>query len=634
MNATTQPDNPIRIRVLVADDEAEVRQCYRDILQAPNHFSAGSLDDMRARLFGARRESRSPEEFDLTICSGAQEAVQAVRDGITEGRPYRVVFLDMRMPPGPDGLWAANRMRELDPLVDITVVTAFSDIDPEEISNHVPSADNIFYIQKPFLAQEIRQIASILGRRRLAEEKIQRLAYYDDITGLRNRSFFNERFGKLLESARQNGFQVALLFLDLDNFKRINDTLGHPIGNLLLNEVAKRLILNIRAEDLIERRYHSRTDNVARLGGDEFSLVLDQINQRADAALVAQRLLEALAEPLQLAGHHIIVTASIGIATFPDDGQDAETLIKNADSAMYFAKRQGRNAFQFYTQAMNADAIKRLTMENYLRNALVRNEFSLNYQPQVDVVTGAVSGVEALLRWDCTELKRSVSPAEFIPLAEETGQIIAIGEWVLRTACAQAKAWQNAGIPLPRICVNASVHQFAQNGFAAQVGKILQETGLEASALEIEITESVLMKNGDAALDILKELKSLGIQLAIDDFGTGYSSLAYLTQFPIDRLKIDRSFMTAVDIDSQEQAIVSAIIAMAKSMQLHVTAEGVETEGQAGFLKTRSCDEFQGYLFARPLPAKEVADFILRQSVPTPIAGPREEKAAKPLQKK
>jgi diguanylate cyclase (GGDEF)-like protein len=607
------------IRVLVADDEPAILESYREILQGgPAGCANADLNDMRDRLFGTRKKTpvEVGEAFDLTLCAGAQEAVRAVQQARDEGEPFAVVFLDMRMPPGPDGAWAAARIRELDPCVDIVVVTAYSDVDPQEIARLVPPAGSLFYLQKPFHAHEVRQLAGALGTRRQAEDRIRQLAYYDDITGLPNRAFFKERLSQVLETARRHGRSLALLFLDLDNFKRINDTLGHSVGDDLLIEVARRLLANLRTSDAIAQGAAvPDREGLARLGGDEFTVLLSELAQAKDAGLVAARLLEALSRPLVLGGHEITVTMSIGVAVYPDDGGDVETLLKSADMAMYFAKRQGRNGFQFYTEAMHSAALERLTMENCLRRALELGEFSVHYQPVMDIATGEVSGVEALARWHSAQLG-DVSPAEFIPLAEETGLILPIGDWVLRTACAQCKAWRDAGIALPRVAVNISVLQFAQDGFAEHVAAIVAEAGLEASALELEITESLLMKDGEAALITLRELKDLGVHLAIDDFGTGYSSLSYLKQFPIDRLKIDRTFVCAVNTDPQDQAIATAVIAMADSMHLEVTAEGVETEGQLQFLSEHKCKEAQGYYLSRPLSAPQAGTF-LRQELTT-----------------
>ncbi len=614
MNAVVKPSPRRTIRVLVADDEAGILDSYREILLAST-LSTGSsqLIDLRARLFGGR--GRAPavprEEFDLVCCTGATDAVAAVGSALALGDPFDVVFLDMRMPPGRDGVWAAAQIRELDPLVDIVIATAFSDVDPEEIGHRVPPMGSLFYVQKPFHVYEVRQLASALGRRRQAEERIRQLAFFDQVTGLPNRALFKEELSRNLIQAQARGRALGVLFLDLDNFKRVNDTLGHSAGDVLLTEVAKRLFLNLRMDDAIAQGGHAREPEVlARLGGDEFTVILSNLREARDAGAVARRLLDALAEPVAFAGHEVTISASIGIAVYPGDGRDAESLLKSADMAMYFAKREGRNRYQFYTEAMNERALKRMTTENCLRRALERGELSLHYQPQLDLATREVVGVEALARWHSAELG-PVSPAEFIPIAEDSGLILAIGEWAMRTACAQCKAWHDEGIRLDRVAVNVSVRQFAQDGFPARVARILEETGLEPEALELEITETVLMKDGEVALTTLRALKGLGVKLAIDDFGTGYSSLSYLKQFPIDHLKIDRTFVCAINTDPDDQAIATAVIAMGQSMNLRVTAEGVETEGQLSFLKDGQCSEAQGFLLSRPLPAAEVRDFLM-----------------------
>jgi diguanylate cyclase (GGDEF)-like protein len=613
------------IRVLVVDDEPTIRESYRDILQGASQGPANTgLNDMRARLFGARKSApaASGEAFDLVFCAGAEAAVQAAHAATTEGNPFAIVFLDMRMPPGPDGVWAAVRIRELDPWIDIVVVTAYSDVDPEEISRRVPPTGNLFYLQKPFHAHEVRQLATALVRRRQAEDRIRQLAYFDDVTGLPNRALFKERLSAALEMTRDDDRSPALLFLDLDNFKRVNDTLGHSIGDMLLCEVSKRLLQNLRTTDTVAQVERAKdTPTLARMGGDEFTVLLSGLREPEDAGVVATRLLDALSQPITIGPHEITVGASIGIAVYPGDGADVEGLLKCADMAMYAAKREGRNQFQFYSEAMNEAALKRMTIENGLRWALERGEISLHYQPQLSVSSGEVVGVEALLRWRSAQLG-DVSPAEFIPVAEDTGLILPIGEWVLRTACAQCKLWQDQGIALPRVAVNVSVRQFAHNGFAASVASILEETGVNPANVELEITESVLLKDGDAALSTLQQLKGLGLRLAIDDFGTGYSSLTHLKQFPVDHLKIDRTFVSGTDDDPDDRAITTAVIAMGHSIHLGVTAEGVETESQLRFLSDLKCNEAQGFYLSRPLPEKEAARFLrehLREKATTAV---------------
>ena len=448
---------------------------------------------------------------------------------------------------------------------------------------------------------------------RRAEERIRQLAFIDSLTRLPNRELFKDRLSAALALAKHYSRRVGLLFMDLDHFKRINDTLGHSVGDLLLQATAERLRQSLRGSDTVSRLDldDERSETIARLGGDEFTVLLPEIRRGEDAAVVAERIRRNLSKPLVLAGHEVFVTPSIGIALFPEDGDNPETLLKNADMAMYLAKRQGRNLYRFYDASLNDAALKRLTMENQLRKAIEQNELSIHYQPQLDLPSGRINGVEALLRWRSVMLG-SVSPVDFIPLAEETGLIIPIGEWVLRTACQQAKTWQDEGIDLQRMAVNISVLQFVQPSFPGLVARILKETSLAPDALELEITESLLMKDPDGATCTLQALKNLGVQLAIDDFGTGYSSLSRLKQLPLDRLKIDKAFVREVNSQPDDAAIATAVIAMAESMGLRVIAEGVENEAQLRFLRSRNCDEVQGYYLSRPLPVDEVTQILHR----------------------
>lgn len=599
------------IRVLVADDDETVIDAYRQIFTRVTTTPEGDhLRNLKAKLFGggggAAPKSSSPL-FDAHYCRDAEQAVAAVHEAFKEEKPFSVIFLDMRMPPGPDGAWAAAQIRKLDSQVDIVIATAYSDVDPRQITARVPPEDKLFYLQKPFHPHEVRQLALALGRRWEAESRIRQLAYYDSLTGLPNRVLLLDRLKQNLELARRHKHMVALLFLDLDNFKRINDTLGHNIGDELLKTVAVRLGDCLRASDAIGRVTLGGT--AARLGGDEFTVLLTELNTAEEAAIVAQRILDALKNPMHLATHEITVTTSIGIAVFPQDGENVESLLKNADLAMYFAKRTGSGLFQYYQETMNVAALRRLALENHLRQAIARDEFALHYQPQVNLITGEVSGVEALLRWNNPDLG-SVPPNEFIPIAEESGLILPIGEWILRTACKQAKQWRDLGLPIPRMAVNVSVMQFVHFAFLETVERVLIETGLEPAVLELEITESLLMKDDSCAKETLNALKKLGVQVAIDDFGTGYSSLSRLRELPIDCLKIDRTFVHGITADDSNRAITSAVIAMAESMSMRVIAEGVETSIEADFLRTRACGEMQGYLVSRPLPAEQVQAFL------------------------
>jgi diguanylate cyclase (GGDEF)-like protein len=437
-----------------------------------------------------------------------------------------------------------------------------------------------------------------ITERKQAEEMVHHLAYHDPLTGLPNRVLFNDHLTLELAHARRNKCMVAVIFLDLDRFKTINDTLGHAIGDQLLQEVAKRLRSCLR-----------EGDTVARLGGDEFMLLLPGITHGEDVAKVVRRILEVLKPPFNLDGHELHITSSMGISLYPSDGGDAETLIKNADAAMYRTKEQSRGTYQFYTPSMNAKAFERLILENDLRRALERQEFVVYYQPQVSLHTGQIVGVEALVRWQHPE-KGLVPPMEFIPLAEETGLIIPLGDWVFRMACAQNQTWQKAGFSPLRVAVNLSARRFKQKGLIKDIVRILKETGLDPDYLELELTESHLMENVEATLSTLHELKAMGIHLSIDDFGTGYSSLSYLKRFPIDKLKIDRSFVLDISDNPDDAAIAVAIIAMAHSLKLKVTAEGVETKEQLEFLRAYQCDEMQGYYFSRPVPTEIMTQLL------------------------
>ncbi|TKB09682.1 EAL domain-containing protein [Desulforhopalus sp. IMCC35007] len=606
---TNQP-----IRILVADDEPAILESYRIVLDSDKPANDTKVNDLKAKLFGRGAAKPSqPEEprFDIVYTRGAEAAVQAVRESRESEKHFAVAFLDMRMPPGPDGAWAASKIRELDDRIDIVIATAYSDVDPRELSQSVPPVGKMFYVQKPFHPHEVRQLAVALGQKWHAENKILRLAYYDNLTELPNRAFFMARIEQAISFAKQQERSLAVLFLDLDNFKRINDTLGHNVGDELLRTTARRITHSLRSSDTVSRSVveDQNKRHLARLGGDEFTVLLADLQQPEDALIVANRIREELAKPMQLNDHKLIITPSIGISLFPRDGNDVVTLLKSADMAMYFAKRTGRNNVQFFEGSMNENALLRMNLENELRQAIERNEMSLHYQPQIDLTTGKVTGLEALIRWQNFTLG-NVPPLDFIPIAEDSGLIIPIGEWVLRTACRQAKSWQDADVEFSRIAVNVSVRQFAQKEFPSLIAQVLRETNLEPSALELEITESILMNNADKAVETLKQLKAIGVHLAIDDFGTGYSSLSYLKQFPIDRLKIDRSFINAITTDTDDQAIASAVISLAESMKLQVTAEGVETVGQMQFLKQEKCDEAQGFHISRPMTATDAERFL------------------------
>lgn len=445
--------------------------------------------------------------------------------------------------------------------------------------------------------------------------KMAHLAQHDFLTNLPNRALLNDRIAQAIGLAKRRETHLAILFLDLDNFKHINDSLGHAIGDMLLKSVTERLCACVRS-----------SDTVSRQGGDEFVILVTDDKSAENAAFTAEKLLKSLATPHSINKHELYVTTSIGISSYPADGTDAETLIKNADTAMYQAKERGRNNFQFFKPEMNVRAVERQVIEANLRLALIRNEFSLHYQPKINLESGVITGAEALLRWTHPQWGM-VPPIRFINIAEDCGVIIPIGRWVLREACAQTKQWQDAGLTIAAISVNISAVEFRRQDFVEGVRTILEETGLSPNCLQLEITESVLMHNAETSVAILQQLKDMGIQLAIDDFGTGYSSLSYLNQFPIDVLKIDQSFVNDIGTSKTDGdgVIVSAVIAMGNSLNQKVIAEGIEKHGQLSFLKAQHCEEGQGYIFSRPLAAEQFAK-LLRLGVtphaPIPVLMP------------
>jgi diguanylate cyclase (GGDEF)-like protein len=437
-------------------------------------------------------------------------------------------------------------------------------------------------------------LAGIAIESSLADERIRYLAHYDELTSLPNRFLFNQMLEQSLTRARQHNHKLATLFLDLDRFKNINDTFGHGIGDDVLREVGARFRACLRG-----------SDRIARMGGDEFFILLESIEQASEITDVARRILEVAARPFFIKGEECQLSASIGVAVFPEDGEDGDTLLKNADIAMYRAKSQGKNTFEFYSASKNIHTVQRMSLESRLRRAVENKEFVLHYQPRVDLQTGSIKAVEALVRWQHPE-RGLLSPVEFISIAEETGLIIPLGRNILEMAVSDALLFERAqGKPL-RTAVNLSVRQLNETDFVQEVGDLLRTKNLEASALELEITESLLIQNPDHAERVIGELRAMGIAVAIDDFGTGYSSLTYLKRFPVETVKIDRSFIDDLPGNANDLAITQAIIAMTHSLGLSVVAEGVETEEQAATLKRMGCDEYQGYLFSRPVPIERL----------------------------
>lgn len=550
--------------------------------------------------------------FSVSMARDGEEALRLFHRG-----SFDLVMLDIDM-PGRNGLDLCRELRrEAGELLPIVMVTGMDDVESVEEAYRAGATD---FISKPIswtlIAHRVRYVLrgyQINLDLEAARRSIRRLAYFDSLTGVPNREFFQSILAGALQRQRSQGHPFALLCIDLDNFKRINDTLGHGVGDELLRVVTARLRSALRSSRNAcpleaEGEEH---DGVARLGGDEFMVLLQDIGSAEAAETVAGRLIAAVSQPMRLGEHEVLVTPSIGIALCPLDGEDDETLMRNADLAMYFAKRRAPGTAALFVPEMSADALQRLTIEGELRGAVERKELWLEYQPQYSLDTARISGLEALLRWKHPSLGQ-VPPAEFVAIAEQTGLILPIGDWVLGTACAEACAWQREGLPPVRLAVNVSGLQLVQPDFPARVAAILEETGLAPRLLELEITESVLMQDDERAVHAIRQLQAIGVEIAIDDFGTGHSSLARLSNLPVNRLKIDRAFVRRAHTSSADNAIATAMISMARTLNIEVVAEGIEEMGQLLLLQERDCDLGQGFLLSRPLHSAQVRQLLRR----------------------
>ena len=493
-----------------------------------------------------------------------------------------------------------------DPIVALSKVSAqISRLGDYSIRAQVSSMADIGMLSKAFntmldrIQRRESELEAEIAERKKMEVKLDRLAHFDDVTQLHNRHFFNERLEAVIARSQQFDERTVLMFIDLDNFKTVNDTLGHDIGDELLRLVSRRLAETLRYGDVI-----------SRIGGDEFAIILENVSQTSVATLVADKCLAELAQPIEISGHEIHIGASIGISVFPDDAESMHELLKYADTAMYYAKNNGKNGYRLFTNSMQEDARKRFTIDNNLRRALERGEFVLHYQPQFDLRSGAITGAEALIRWVHPELGL-ISPADFIPVAEDTGMIVRIGEWVLQEACDELRTWHDEGF-LTRMSVNLSGRQLQEENLVAAVLDSVEGSGIDARWLELELTESMLMDASASVLEKLHALKRAGVQLAIDDFGTGYSSMSYLKTFPVSSLKLDRSFIRDLPASSQDAAITKAIIAMAQSLNMETVAEGIETREQGDFLRAHGCDKAQGFYFSKPLPSPQMRELLRR----------------------
>jgi diguanylate cyclase (GGDEF)-like protein len=554
------------------------------------------------------------EEAGYTSFVTTSQPLEAL--ALIEQRQPDIVLLDLMMPK-MNGFQILEALREHEHLRYTPVIMLTAESDPEARLKALELGATDF-LTKPVDPSELR----LRLRNALAFKAYQdRLADFDALTGLLNRGKFREALNIALNVAQQTGRACALLHLDLDRFKQINDTLGHHLGDKLLCAVAQRLeraLLEAEATNWPGAREAEIKITLARIAGNGFAALLPGLHSLAKVdkpTSVARRLLAALGPPFMMDEHELFVTASIGLALSPGDGQDADMLLKNAEMAMYQAKQRGRHSYEFFSGEMNAHALERLTLENQLRRAVEREELVLYFQPKVDIATQRITGAEALVRWKHPELGM-ISPKKFIPIAEETGLIVEIGQWVLREACQQAHAWTTAGLPPLSIAVNVSSVQFNQRKVWHAVRGALERSGLPPGRLVLELTESMVMVNAEASIEMLYELKEMGVKLALDDFGTGYSSLTYLSRFPLDELKIDRSFVTGLPVERDSIAIVSAILALARELELKVVAEGVENREQLQFLRSRQCQEYQGYLCSRPAPAEAFANLLRKTMIP------------------
>ena len=613
-------------RILIIDDTPSIHEDFRKIL-GPDSEDEQTLAGTEEALFGTQQPARLT--FQLDSAYQGQEALELVQRAQAEGRPYAMAFTDMRMPPGWDGLETIEQLWKIDPHLQIALCTAYSDYSWEDMAERLEFGDQLLVLKKPFDSLEIRQMASALtGKWQMTQDaetkvqsleqtiearvhellKVSHLLQYDVLTELPNSTLLGDRLNQSLALSRRHDKQLAVMFLGLDRFKRINNALGHPAGDEMLKRVGQNLVSTVR-----------ESDSVFRYGADEFVVILADIRHPQQTKGIAEKLLNAIGTTQHIAGHDLSVTASLGISIYPDDGFDAIALIKKAETAMRHVKESGPNDFRFFIEEMNQRARDQQTIESGIRLALERDEFVLHYQPKLDLGTGEVVGAEALIRWQKPG-HGWVYPSDFIGVAEDSGLIVPLSKWVLAQACRQACAWQAAG--LPRLCmsVNVSAIDFRQRGFVEGIEQVLKQTGLDPSLLELEITEGVLMQNVDATVTALNRIKAMGVRLAIDDFGTGYSSLSYLRRFPIDVLKIDQSFIRGLSRDINDAALVSAIISLGKSLKLTIIAEGVETLEQLDFLKAHQCEEGQGYYFSKAVAPDDFVHYLTSVKSPPPAA--------------
>ncbi len=615
-------------RILIVDDNRAIHKDFRKILLGPELDE--NLQDLESTLFGEAAPIREKSsDFQLDSAYQGAEALALVLRSQEERRPYSLAFVDMRMPPGWDGLETIERLWGVDPDIQIVICSAYSDHDWQDLITRLGRSDKLLVLKKPFEMIEVLQCAHALASKwrneralrahvnslekdvtdrtqglETANKQLRHLATHDSLTSLPNRVLLDDRLSQAIVHAARAGAGFAVCVLDLDRFKLINDSLGHRAGDELLKHVARRLTGVVRS-----------VDTVARLGGDEFVMIIGHARGKADAEQVAHKVLEALQESVRIGELDVHISASIGIAFYPGDGTSIETLYAHADAAMYCAKQRGGSSVECFTSTMDLATEDKVRFEGDLHRALKLQQFELHYQPKYDATTKKIHSVEALIRWRHPE-RGLVCPDQFIPLAEESGLIVPIGEWVLREACRQARVWQDLGLPTLRVAVNISALQFRRLDLVETVRLALADAGVEAKYLEIELTETAVMSDPEESVAILERLSRMGVIVSVDDFGTGYSSMSYLRRFPIDKLKIDRSFITNVITSADDASIVQAIISLAHGLRLKVVAEGVENAEQVAFLQNLGCDHYQGFYFSRPVNAAAFEEMLRSGDAP------------------
>lgn len=612
-----------KTRILVIDDNPEIHEDYRKILESDPSQEI-ELDAVDAFLGDASPETPAANSPNVEIDSALQgeAGLNKVREALVEGRPYAIAFVDMRMPPGWDGLQTIEEIWKIAPDLQVVICTAYSDNTWEDIVARVGISDKLLILKKPFDRVEVSQLAVALTEKwllakkaKLRQEDLERLvdertkqlkhaALHDALTAIPNRKLFQARFRDALDRYIRNGEKAAVILLDLDRFKQVNDTYGHAVGDALLRQVAERLETNCR-----------ETDTVARLGGDEFAIIRVCIDNHLASNVAVQRWLDALNEPYSIEGKQLKCGVSMGIAMLPTDGTNQDELLRKADLALYRAKNNGRGQYRVFDEEMDSEVLRIQQLEKDIEHAIEQEEFELHYQPIIDAKSGAITTMEALVRWE-HPTEGQMGPTAFIPVAEQSGQIAPLGEWILEQACKDAATWPES----IHVAVNVSSIQFARkNSFITRIKDALEASGLAPERLEIEVTESVLVKEDECFRETLNELRSMGIQLALDDFGTGHSSLSYLRRFKFDTLKLDRTFVADCNKCEEALAIVKAVSSLGEALRMQTTAEGVETKEQLKAVIDQGYDRVQGFYFAKPGPMREIAKLFEERTPGTPL---------------